>query len=251
LKNSTVDDIIPIMSILLVSQMRKAIKDYDMIQHNDCIAVGLSGGKDSLALLYCLTKIRGYIEQPFDIKAVTIKLSDTNPDTDYLKKFCENINVEYIVKQTDIEKIVFESREERSPCSLCANLRRGILNDTAKSLGCNKVALGHNKDDAIETFLMCISYEGRLHTFSPVTYLSRKDITVIRPLIYSWEDEIIQFNDKMGITPVKTLCKAAGVTNRQRIKELIEEEALINPNFKYNLFRSFTKGEISRWHEVK
>lgn len=231
--------------------MRKAIKDYDMIQHNDCIAVGLSGGKDSLALLYCLTKIRGYIEQSFDIKAVTIKLSDTNPDTEYLKKFCENINVEYIVKQTDIEKIVFESREERSPCSLCANLRRGILNDTAKSLGCNKVALGHNKDDAIETFLMCISYEGRLHTFSPVTYLSRKDITVIRPLIYSWEDEIIQFNDKMGITPVKTLCKAAGVTNRQRIKELIEEEALINPNFKYNLFRSFTKGEISRWHEVK
>ena len=238
------------MGILLISQMRKAIKDYDMIQNKDCIAVGLSGGKDSLAMLYGLSLIRGHIEQSFEIKAVTLKMSSINPDTDYIKTFCDRINVELVIKQTDIEQIVFEAREEKSPCSLCANMRRGILNDTAKSNGCNKVALGHNKDDAIETFLMCMYYEGRFHTFTPVTYLSRKDITVIRPLIYSFEKDIKDFNERMDITPVKTLCPMAGKTNRQRIKEYIENESLINPNFKYNLFRSFTHGGISGWKEV-
>ncbi len=238
------------MSGLVISQMRKAIIDYDMIQDEDTIAVGLSGGKDSLALLYGLSRIRGYIEQSFDIKAITLKLSEENPDTDYLKTFCDSIDVELVVKQTDIEQIVFEERKEKSPCSLCANLRRGMLNDTAKTLGCNKVALGHNKDDAIETFLLCLQYEGRLHTFAPVTYLSRKDITVIRPLIYSFEQDIIAFNESAGITPVKTLCPAAGFTHRQRIKEYIENESSINPNFKYNLFRSFTHANISGWKEV-
>lgn len=244
------DGIIPIMSVLLISQMRKAIKDYDMIQNGDNIAVGLSGGKDSLAMLYGLNQIKGHIEQSFNIKAVTLKLSGSNPDTDYLQHFCDKLNIEYVVRQTDIEQIVFEAREEKSPCSLCANLRRGILNDTAKNLGCNKVALGHNKDDAIETFLLCMFYEGRMHTFSPVTYLSRKDITVIRPLIYSFEKDIISFNESMSIKPVKTLCPMAGRTNRQRIKEYIENESIINPNFKYNLFRSFTHDGISGWKEV-
>ncbi len=238
------------MGILLISQMRKAIKDYDMIQNGDNIAVGVSGGKDSLAMLYGLSQIKGRIEQSFEILAVTLQLSETNPDTDYIKDFCDRINVKLFIKRTDIEQIVFEARKEKSPCSLCANLRRGILNDTAKTLGCNKVALGHNKDDAIETFLMCMFYEGRLHSFAPVTYLSRKDITVIRPLIYSFENDIKSFNEKNNIKPVKTLCPVAGKTNRQRIKEYIEAESIINPNFKYNLFRSLTTGGISNWKEV-
>lgn len=251
MKSHTANGNIALMSKLLLSQIRKAIKDYDMIQDGDCIAVGLSGGKDSLALLYGLSELRGRIKQSFDIKAVTIELGANNPDTEYLKKFCTNINVEYFIKPTDIQQIVFDERKEKSPCSLCANLRRGILNDTAKDLDCNKVALGHNKDDAIETFLMCLSYEGRFHCFQPVTYLTRKDITVIRPLIYSWEDEIIEFVKNMNITPVKAICPMAGQTNRHRIRAYIENEVDINPNFKHNLFRAFTKGKVADWQEVK
>lgn len=251
MKNPTTDGIIPLMGTLILSQIRKAIKDYDMIQDGDNIAVGLSGGKDSLALLYGLCELRGRIKQSFNLKAITIKLGPNNPDTDYLRKFCDRMDVEYIIEETDIEQIVFEVREEKSPCSLCANLRRGILNDKAKSIQCNKVALGHHKDDAIETFLMCMFYEGRFHCFQPVTYLTRKDITIMRPLIYSWEDDIGEFIDSLNITPVKAVCKMAGHTNRHRIKEYIKNEVEINPNFKYNLFRSFTKGGISEWQEVK
>jgi tRNA(Ile)-lysidine synthase TilS/MesJ len=238
------------MGVLVVSQVRKAIKDYDMIQDNDRIAIGVSGGKDSLTLLIVLAQLRGRIPQKFDIEAVTLDMGFKGFDMSYVQKLCDGLHVHYTIVDTQIGNIVFENRKETNPCSLCANLRRGILNDTAKNLGCNKVALGHNKDDVIETFIMSLFYEGRLHTFSPVTYLSRRDITVIRPLIYSFETDIRSFLQTKDITPVKSECPVAGKTNRQNAKEYIKREMAVNPNFKANLFGALTRGNISNWHEV-
>ncbi len=250
LEKDLIYDIMHLMNQLLLNQVKKAIRDYKMIDKNDLVGVGLSGGKDSLALLYALCEINSHLKDPFNLIAITIKLSKDNPDTSYLQKVCDKLGVTFHIVDTDIEEVVFDVREEKSPCSLCANLRRGILNDTAKSLGCTKVALGHNRDDAVETFLMSLFYEGRIHNFSPLTYLSRKDITIIRPLIYSWEKDIINFNDLLKIKPVKNPCKVAGKTTRQSIKEFIKEEEKTNEDFKYNLFKAFTKGQVSGWKEV-
>lgn len=207
----------------ILGKLRKAATDFNMIQDGDKIAVGVSGGKDSNLLLKALKMYQRFANEKFELFAITIDMGFENYDPTPLIKYCEELGVPHKIVHTQIGEILFEIRKEKNPCSLCANMRRGILHDTAKELGCNKVALGHHLNDAIETFLLSMFYEGRLNTFSPVTYLSRKDIYLIRPFVYVYEKEIIGACNKFNIPVVKNPCPANGETKRQYIKDLIKQ----------------------------
>lgn len=176
----------------ILGKFRACIDKYNMIEENDCIAVGVSGGKDSLVLLCALARLRDFYPKKFTVKAITVDPYFENKPGNYqaIKELCEKINVEYIIRKTSLYNIIFEDRKEPNPCSLCAKMRRGIIHNCAKENGCNKIALGHHGDDAIETFLINLFNGGKIGCFSPVTYLSRKDITLIRPMLYLWENEV-------------------------------------------------------------
>jgi tRNA(Ile)-lysidine synthase TilS/MesJ len=233
----------------IVGQVRKAIQDFDMIQEGDRIAVGVSGGKDSLTLLVALRKLKDFYPVPFELKAVTLTLGIGEMDLSPVKRLCEEIGVEYTIEDTYIGKIVFEARQEKNPCSLCANLRRGALNNAALRLGCNKVALAHNRDDVIETLLLSTFYEGRIHTFSPVTFLDRKGVYVLRPLIYVEEKQIKAFVRDQGLQVVKNPCTANGYTKRQYIKELLGDLSMENREIKNNIFGAIKRSGRDGWHE--
>ena len=206
------------------SYVRKAIDDYHMIEENDKIAIGISGGKDSLTLLYALHGLQRFYPKHFDIHAVTVDLGFQNLNLEEIKTLCSSLGVEYHIIETDIAKIIFEDRKETNPCSLCAKMRKGALNDAIKAIGCNKVAYAHHKDDVVETMLMSLIFEGRFHTFSPVTYLDRTELTVIRPLLYMNEADVIGFINKYQIPVVKSPCPADGNTKREYIKELLKHQ---------------------------
>ncbi len=233
----------------ILGQTRKAIQDYDMIREGDRIAVGVSGGKDSLTLLVALRKLMDFYPTRFELKAITLAMGIGEPDYSPVRELCSEIGVEYIVEDTYIGKIVFEARQEQNPCSLCANLRRGALNSTALKHGCNKVALAHNRDDVIETLLLSTFYEGRIHSFSPVTYLDRKGIYVIRPLIYVEEKQIKAFIKTNGIQVVHNPCTANGHTKRQYIKELLSDMSSDNREIKSNIFGAIKRSGLDGWHE--
>ena len=180
----------------VLSYVRKAIDDYHMIEEGDKIAIGISGGKDSLTLLYALHGLKRFYPKKFEIHAVTVDLGFHNVDFEKIQELCEELQVPYTIVKTDIAKIIFDDRKEENPCSLCAKMRKGALNDAMKELGCNKIAYAHHKDDVVETMLMSLIFEGRLHTFSPITYLDRMDLTVIRPLMYMSEADVIGFVNK-------------------------------------------------------
>jgi tRNA 2-thiocytidine biosynthesis protein TtcA len=218
-----------------------------MICDGDRIAVGVSGGKDSLTLLYALKRLQSFYPKPFDLEAITLTMGFGDFDTGPIQAFCDKIGVNLTVEDTLIGKIVFEERKEKNPCSLCANLRRGALHNKAIQLGCNKVALGHNKDDVIETFLLSLFYEGRLHTFSPVTYLDRKKLFVIRPLIYAEEKEIRDFVKKESLVTVKNPCFMNGSTKRQYIKNLLYWMSKEKRDLKSNLFGAIKRSNIDGW----
>lgn len=220
-----------------------------MIQEGDRIAIGVSGGKDSLTLLVALRKLMDFYPVKFELKAVTLAMGIGEADFSPVAMLCEEIGVEYIVEDTYIGKIVFEDRQEKNPCSLCANLRRGALNNTALRLGCNKVALAHNRDDVIETLLMSTFYEGRIHSFSPVTYLDRKGITVIRPLLYVEEKDIRAFVKNHQLQIVHNPCQANGHTKRQYIKELLADLSVENREIKNNIFGAIKRSGLDGWHE--
>ncbi|MBP3906613.1 MAG: tRNA 2-thiocytidine(32) synthetase TtcA [Peptostreptococcaceae bacterium] len=231
----------------LLSKTRQAINDFDMIQDGDKIAVGLSGGKDSLALLHILNEYRKFSPQKFDLIAIT--LNPGGVDNSPLYKLCEELNIEFHEIQTDIKEIVFDIRKEKNPCSLCANLRRGALNDNAKKLGCNKVALGHHKDDAVETFVMSMFYEARVNCFSPKTYMDRQELTIIRPMIYIDEYMTIKAAKDFNYPVIQNPCPANGHTNRQQIKELVASLSKTIPNIKRNLFKALNNpNQLSIWH---
>ena len=202
----------------ILSGMTKAIKNYSMIEKGDKVAVGLSGGKDSLALLTALKAFQKFEGEDFELIAITIDQTSGKENFEGLKDFCKTLEVPLFIEKTDIFDVVFNVRKEKNPCSLCAKMRRGTLNSTAKKLGCNKVALAHHCDDLMETFFLSLIYEGRLSTFSPVTYLSNVDITAIRPLIYVDEKDIISATAKMPI--LKNICPANHKTQREEIKKL-------------------------------
>ena len=222
----------------ILSPLRKCVDDYKMIKTGDKIAVGLSGGKDSLTLLCALAGLRRFYPEKFDLVAVTVDmgLNYDKQEVENIKKLCADLGVEYYIEKTQIAEIVFNERKEKSPCSLCANMRRGALNSAAVKLGCNKVALGHHGDDLIETFFLSMIYEGRLSTFQPVTYLSKADLSVIRPLIYVKEHEIISFSKDKPI--LKNPCPVDKFTKREAVKSTLNDLSKEYPLIKENLFNA-------------
>lgn len=225
--------------------MRKAITQYNMLEDGDTVAVGVSGGKDSVALLTGLAMLRSYISIDYKLVALTLDPGFGGQRTDYtpIRELCDQYQIPYIVKDTNIGEIIFDIRKESNPCSLCARMRRGALHDLAVANGCNKIALGHHFDDVIETFFMNLFEEGRIGCFSPVTYLSRKDITLIRPLVFAPEKEIRQAVKKAGLPIVKSKCPADGATNREKTKLFLVEKEKASKDFKVKIF-----GAIKRAH---
>jgi tRNA(Ile)-lysidine synthase TilS/MesJ len=231
----------------LMGFTRRAIDDYKMIDEGDKIAVGISGGKDSLALLYALSGLRRFYPNKFELEAITVSMGYKEADFSAVSKLCEELNVPYTVVETDIAEILFEDRKESNPCSLCAKLRKGAFNNKAKEIGCNKKAYAHHYDDVIETLLMSLFYEGRIHCFSPVTYLDRTDITLIRPLIYVDEQDIINFKNANQLPVVDNPCPVDGYTKREYTKQLIKTLDKDSPGLRERLFTAIREGNIPGW----
>lgn len=234
----------------LMSLARQAIDDYHMIENGDRIAVGISGGKDSLTLLYALHGLMRFYPQRFTLCAVTVDLGFDNLHLEQIKQLCNKLNIPYHIVRTEIAQIVFETRKESNPCSLCAKMRKGALNEAMLAAGCNKIAYAHHKDDVIETMMMSLLYEGRLHTFQPVTHLDRTGITVIRPLIYLNEADIIGFVRKNHVPVVKSPCPVDGHTRREYIKQLIRNLNLENPGVKERMFTAVQNSQLDGWQKI-
>ena len=231
----------------VMSRVRKAVDDYQMIEEGDRIAVGISGGKDSLTLLYALHGLRRFYPKKFELHAVTVDLGFDNLNLEQIKELCAKLEVPYTIVKTDIAQIIFEERKEENPCSLCAKMRKGALNQAIREAGCNKVAYAHHKDDVIETMLMSLIFEGRIHTFSPVTYLDRMNLTVIRPLMYMDEVDVIGFVHKYNVPVVKSPCPADGNTRREYVKDLLRSINLETPGVKERMFTAITNSGIRGW----
>ena len=234
----------------LLSYVRKAVDDYHLIDDGDKIAVGISGGKDSLTLLYALNSLKRFYPNKFDLCAVTVDLGFGNIDLEPIRSLCDFLNVQYTIISTDIAKIVFDERKETNPCSLCAKMRKGALNEKIKELGCNKVAYAHHKDDVVETMLLSLIYEGRFHTFAPRTYLDRMDLTVIRPLLYVNEADVVGFTNKMKLPVCKSLCPADGNTKREYVKILLKGLEKETPGTRERMFTAIANSRMQGWPEV-
>ena len=233
----------------LLSFTRKAVDEYQMIQEGDHIAVGISGGKDSLTLLYALHGLKRFYPNKFELSAITVVLGYEEFDLDPVHELCQELGVPYKVVKTDIAHILFEERKESNPCSLCAKMRKGALNDAVKEMGCNKVAYAHHKDDIIETMLLSLIFEGRFHSFSPKTYLDRMDLTVIRPIMFVDEADVIGFKNKYNLPVVKSKCPVDGYTKRQYAKELVRQLNTEHPGAKNRMFTAILNGDIEGWPE--
>ena len=233
----------------LMSLTRKAVDEFRMIQAGDKIAVGISGGKDSLTMLYALSGLRRFYPEPFTIEAITVSLGYKDFNLEPIKTLCAELNVPYTVVETDIGRIIFEERKEHNPCSLCAKMRKGAFNEKAKELGCNKIAYAHHKDDVVETLLMSLILEGRIHTFSPVTYLDRMELTLIRPLLYVDEADVKGFMNKYQLPVVKNPCPADGYTQREYAKELVARLNHEHPGTKERIFTAILNGNLAGWKE--
>lgn len=231
----------------ILSYIRKAVDDFNMIEDGDKIAVGLSGGKDSIALLIGLKNLQRFYPKKFEIIAISINPGFEFFNSDFLKKTCNNIGVQYVEEESHIKEIVFDIRNEKNPCSLCANLRRGILNSTAIREGCNKIALGHNEDDVLETFFLNLLYGGSINTFAPTSYMDKSKITLIRPLIYAPEKSIKTFIKKNDIEVMPKCCPMDGVSKREDIKKLIWEFQKEIPNVKANIYGAIKRSTIKGW----
>ena len=231
----------------MLSYVRRAVDQYHMIEDGDVIAVGVSGGKDSLALLATLANLRRFYPKKFELKAITLEMGYEEMDFTPVAELCKKLDVEYITRQTDIKTIVFDIRQEENPCSLCAKMRRGALNDTAKQCGCNKVALGHHYDDVIETVMMSLLYEGRFNCFLPMTYLNRRDITVIRPMIYAPEAYIKSLVRRLELPVVHNPCPADGNTKREEIKQLIHTLEHQNHGVRQRIFGAVQRYPLRGW----
>ncbi len=235
----------------ILSYLRKAIEHYNMIEEGDKIAVALSGGKDSITLLKGLKALQRFYPNHFELIAISVNPGFDFFDSSFLEKTCEEIGVEYIEAKSDIKEIVFDIRKEKNPCSLCANLRRGILNSTAIEHGCNKLALGHNEDDVLETFFLNMLFAGNLSTFAPVSYMDKSKITLIRPLIYASEKEIKKFIKRENITVMNKNCPMDGISKREFMKDLLYKLSLEIPNVRANLMGAIKRANINGWREIK
>lgn len=233
----------------LSSIMRAAVDKYNMIEAGDRIAVGVSGGKDSVALLAGLAHLRRYYPRPFELVAISADPCFNNQETDFaaVKNLCQRLEIEYIIRRTELFKVVFEDMKSKSPCSLCAKMRRGILHDMAKEANCNKLALGHHSDDAVETFIMNLFCGGNIGCFRPVTYLSNKDLWLIRPMILCEESKITALVENNNLPIVKSTCPMDKNTERQRSKELIKSLSKDYPDLKAKILGALERAAVSGW----
>ena len=233
----------------ILGYLRRAVQEFDLIQNGDRIAVGISGGKDSLVLLAALRDFQRFGLLDYELVGITLDPQFNGVPTDYspAAEFCEKIGVEYHLIPTQIGHIVIDIRKESSPCSLCAKMRRGALHDNAKALGCNKLALGHHNDDAIETFLMNLFIEGRIGCYAPKSYLSRKDLTLIRPLSFAPERDIVHAAKQNIPEIVKSRCPVDGHTMRETMKTFIREQEKQNPGFKTRVFGAMRRANVDGW----
>lgn len=223
--------------------IRRADERWNMIEEGDRVCVGVSGGKDSLLLMEGLKLYQHFSRNKFELQAVMLDLGVTGADTSKVEAFAEQIGVPLDVRRTDIGDVVFNIRKESHPCALCAKLRRGALNNAAVDHGCNKVALGHNREDVIETLLMSMLYEGRIHTFGPVTYLGRKDVTLIRPFVFLSEKYIVNVARERALPILPANCPVAGTTKREEMKELIAHLATLVPDVEEKLINAISRTE--------
>lgn len=230
----------------ILSRVRRAVDDYHMIEEGDRIAVGISGGKDSLTLLCTLAALRRFYPKRFELIGISLDMGYEGVSYAGVRELCEELQVEYVVKKTDIAEVIFDIRKETNPCSLCAKMRRGGVNDLAVTLGCNKVALGHHNEDVLETFFLSLFYEGRLNCFSPVTYLSSRDIYVIRPLIYVAEGDIKGYARRAELPIVHNPCPMDGKSKRQDMKDFISEKTKQDKFFKTKTMHAIQTG-LSNW----
>ena len=237
--------------------VRRAVDDYHMIDAGDAVAVGVSGGKDSLLLLLALNRLRGFYPLPFTLEAVTIELGFEGMDFAPVAALCGELGVPYTRVKTDIREIVFDVRREDNPCSLCAKMRRGALNDAIRARGISKLALGHHFDDAVETFLLSLLFEGRLSCFRPVTWLDRSGVTQIRPLIYAGEKKIASLAEALRLPVVENPCPMDKGSKRYEVKKLLAAMSADYPDMKSKIFGAMQRlplpgwePEIS-WHDLK
>ena len=237
----------------MLSLLRKGISKYKLIKDGDKIAVGVSGGKDSVTLLKLLAEYKRFSPERFELVAITIDLNFSNSNCDYssIKSLCDELGVEYVVEKTDIGQIVFDVRKESNPCALCSKMRKGALNNVAKERGCNKVAIGHHADDLVDTLMLSLFYEGRLSTFAPKSYFDKMELTLIRPMIMIKEADVLSYSKTLPI--INSCCPANKRTKREDVKDIIKAigkdipnvremmfTALIHPE-RYNLFDKYEK----------
>jgi tRNA 2-thiocytidine biosynthesis protein TtcA len=234
----------------VLGYLRRASDEFGMLKDGDKIAVGISGGKDSMLLLHALFLYKKYMKLNYDLVGITVDLGFAGFETDNIKLFCKEHDVPCHIKKTQIGEIVFDIRKEKNPCSLCSKMRKGAFYSEAKALHCNKAAFAHSADDLIETLLLSLLYEGRMSTFSPVTYLTRQDITLIRPFIYLYEKDIISEVKKLNIKLSKNPCPSDGFTKRQQIKELITLLLKENPHVKKNILHAVLGASHNLWDKL-
>ena len=230
----------------LMGLVRRCVDDYDMIHEGDRIAVGVSGGKDSLVLLTLLAGLRAYFNKPFELEALTIDMG-LGMDYSGVGKLCQEIGVPYSIVKTEIAPIIFDHRQEKNPCSLCAKMRRGALNQAIKERGFNKLALGHHYDDAVETFVMSLLFEGRISCFQPVTNLDRTGIIQIRPMLYIHEKTVDNFAQRQGLPVIENRCPVDKETKREEVKQLIYQLSQTYPDLKERIFGAMQRFPLPAW----
>jgi len=231
----------------LLGLLRRCSDDYHMIEVGDRIAVGISGGKDSLALLVLMANLRRFYPKSFGLQAITIDMGLSGMDFSPVAALCESLEVPYTRVETQIGPVVFEQRKEKNPCSMCAKMRRGILNETLLRLGCNKLALGHHYDDAVETFLMSLLYEGRISCFQPVTNMDRAGVIQIRPMLYLSEQTILRFAERENLPVVENTCPADKNTKREEVKALLDHLAKTYPDLRAKVFGAMQRQPLPGW----
>ena len=227
--------------------VRRCVEDYDMIADGEIVAVGVSGGKDSISLLCALANLRRYYPKRFELHAVTLDMGFAGVDFSPVDRLCSEICVPFTLRRTDAAKVIFEDRCEKNPCSLCAKMRRGALHDLVKELGIRKLALAHHFDDAVETFMMSLVYEGRIHCFQPVTYMDRSDVMQIRPMVYVGEDTVRKLIDRHGYPVVRNPCPMNGVSKREEVKTLLKTLSVDYPDLKSKVFGAMQRLPLKGW----
>lgn len=230
----------------LIGLVRRCVEDYNMIEAGDKIGVGVSGGKDSLALLVFLAELQKYNHKPFELAAITIDMG-LGMDYSGIAKLCEELNVPFHLVKTEIAPIIFDHRKEKNPCSMCSKMRRGALNQALLDNGLNKLALGHHYDDAVETFMMSLIYEGRISCFQPVTDLDRTGIVQIRPMLYIHERTIDSFANRYQLPVLSNRCPVDKYTKREEIKQLVYDLSATYPDLKERIFGAMQRLPLPEW----